>query len=666
MRNILFITCMIGSLISCGTSNQQESTDNHQIDSNLKAETSNVRELSVKEYQEKVYASWISQIIGNTYGLSYEFKFIDEPGPDKFPYGYGFTLETIKEVNGAFSDDDTDIEYMYLMQMEKHGTTPSYKNLADAWKYHVRDKVWCANRVALGLMHQGMYPPFTGYKENNSQYCQIDPQLINEIWAITAPAMIDYATDKSEWAGRIMADSMGIEPTIHYAAMYSAAFFESDVNKLIDIGTAALPEGSYYASVVENTKEIYNKYPNNWKKARQLIKQAYCIKAHYNRYCWEPIDACLNGACGVLAMLYGQGDFQETLDISCALGFDADNQAATVCGILGIANGLKSIPESLLNPLPELGWEKPFNDSYKNITRHDMPDASLTDLANRIAKQGELIILENGGKIIEKDNKQFYQINTEAEFMAPFELNSAPAIFLEPTKNISFEIYTGVGATLEIIDGNLPKGITLTTNGFSGKTEQKGSFKVRVKATYKEKSLEQDYEIHVIENLAYSASEILFNSKKSKSQDIEIIRDGISKMGESFSSEGEDELEKNDFYGYVWESPQTVNTIVYNCGVPDEFGGWFTSIQVEYKGAKGGWKKVQNLKMPVIDLENNPYLKPTFADYVFTFDPVEVTAIRIKGNAGGTEKDANNAHKGKRYWTAIAELSVYNTVELLD
>jgi hypothetical protein len=115
--------------------------------------------ISTEDYADRVYASWLGQIVGNIYGLSYEFQFIDEPGPDEFPYGFGASLERVKEVNGAFSDDDTDIEYMYLLQMEKHGIEPTYQQLADAWKYHVRDKVWVANRSALTLMHAGYSPP---------------------------------------------------------------------------------------------------------------------------------------------------------------------------------------------------------------------------------------------------------------------------------------------------------------------------------------------------------------------------------------------------------------------------------------------------------------------------------------------------------------------------
>jgi hypothetical protein len=222
--------------------------------------------ISVEEYGDKVYGSWLAQMIGNIYGLPHENKHIDEPGPDTFPYGYGRNTERLKETNGAFSDDDTDIEYIYLLTMEKHGPEPTYAQMKEAWLHHIKRRVWLANRAALGLMHFGYSPPVTGLKDYNPHWFQIDPQLVNEIWAVISPGMIKYAAQKSAWAARVTNDSWGIEPTIHYGAMYAAAFFESDVNKLIDIGTAALPTGSRFAETVEDMKTLYKKYPDDWRK----------------------------------------------------------------------------------------------------------------------------------------------------------------------------------------------------------------------------------------------------------------------------------------------------------------------------------------------------------------------------------------------------------------
>jgi hypothetical protein len=107
------------------------------------------RTISADDLQDKVYASWLGQMIGNIYGLVHENKYIDEPGPDDFPYGYDYAdtwfggrmTDVMRRYDGAFSDDDTDFEYMYLILMEKYGPEPTYEQIAQAWKYHVRDFV---------------------------------------------------------------------------------------------------------------------------------------------------------------------------------------------------------------------------------------------------------------------------------------------------------------------------------------------------------------------------------------------------------------------------------------------------------------------------------------------------------------------------------------------
>lgn len=218
--------------------------------------TNHQGKISVEDYKDKVYASWLAQCIGNIYGLPHENDYIDEPGPATFPYGYGRNIDRLKEIGGAFSDDDTDIEYMYLLAMEKYGIEPTYAQLTESWKYHVRERVWLANRAALAFMHYGYSPPVTGMQTINPHWFQIDPQLVNEIWAVTAPGMMRYAAEKSGWAARITNDDWGIEPTIHYGAMYAAAFFESDIHKLIDIGTQALPKGSRFAKTVTGKRCI--------------------------------------------------------------------------------------------------------------------------------------------------------------------------------------------------------------------------------------------------------------------------------------------------------------------------------------------------------------------------------------------------------------------------
>lgn len=633
--------------------------------------------ISVAEYRERVYASWLGQCIGNIYGLPHENRHIDEPGPDTFPYGYSGNLERLKNTNGVFSDDDTDVEYLYLLAMEKFGPEPSGEQLTGLWKYHIRDRVWLANRAALAAMHHGWTPPVTGMRQYNPHWFQIDPQLVNEIWAVTAPGMVRYAAEKSGWTARLTDDSFGIEPTIHYGAMYSAAFFEKDVQKLIDIGTAALPPGSRFAKTVEQMKALHRKYPNDWRAARaEMARMYYIDEPPITKTIW---NANLNGAAGILALLYGNGDFQRTLDLACAIGFDADNQAATMSGLVATIVGVKGLPHDLLFPFPEAQWKEPFNDFYKNVSRYDMPDASLKDMANRMADQGEKIILANGGKKIVENGTEYYVIDPNASYDPPLELVAGPLPDFETGKRSHYQFVLSSPArkaTFAIASGSLPNGMKLNpaTGQISGTPSASGKYKVTVSVSSSGKSAKRECALLVHgPNLAPAADEILANVKQTDTElrdslwlvvgkpmyasSVEVIRDGRRYgEGESFFSLIKDKADSNDFYGYRWNSPQRVGLILFHTGVIEENSGWFTTLNVEYQDSSGQWKPVSNFKIsPSLPSDNDPYDKPNFADYWINFDPVESTAVRIIGNAGGTKHWRNP----ELHFTSVSELEVY-------
>jgi hypothetical protein len=618
--------------------------------------------LPVEVYEQKVYASWVGQIAGNVYGLGYEFRFIDQPGPEAMPYGFAEPmLRRVAEVDGAFSDDDTDIEYMYLQQMERHGIEPTYRQLAEAWKHHVRERIWVANRVALCHMREGLDPPLTGMKEYNDQWFQIDPQLVNEIWAVTAPGMVDYAAGKSDWAARIVSDGFGVEPTVCYGAMYSAAFFESDVEKLVDSGVAALPAGSRFAETVGFVREQVKRHPDDWHAARAALAARYFGEFDYNRGAWPVTDANLNGACAIMALLYGKGDVQRTLDLCCGMGFDADNQAATMTGLLGIARGFDAIPESLLYPLADTSWALPFNDRYVNVTREDLPDASIRDMARRIALQGERVILAHGGSRVTVDGRDCYRIPRAAHFDPPFELSPPPLLRGATGEPMRYPFYTGRApeAVTWSVEGALPEGVTLQAGQLTGTPGHAGVSHFIVRVAGDGQVLQVPVEVRVRgANLAAEAIEVLCNPD-ARDQDLSPLRDG-DRRERTYFSIADHSRPKRDWYGYRWREPHRISALRYSVGRRQEWGGWFTSLGVEYLGPGGDWLPVRNLRIdPLPDFANNQWLKASRADYDLSFDAVEAAAIRMIGDAGGIEPDPANRHLGIHYYTAISELGVF-------
>ena len=73
-----------------------------------------------------------------------------------------------------------------------------------------------------------------------------------------------------------------------------------------------------------------------------------------------------------MALLYGEGDYTRTVGIATSAGYDSDNQAATLGGLIGALKGMRGLDD--YDPADEdfdsqWEWETPFNNTYVNILR---------------------------------------------------------------------------------------------------------------------------------------------------------------------------------------------------------------------------------------------------------------------------------------------------------
>lgn len=633
-----------------------------------------VEKISKEELKDKIAGAWIGQMVGNIYGLPFENKFVDEPAPEsRFPFGYTKNLDKLAKYDGAFSDDDTDVEYIYLMLMEKYGIEPSYANMREGWMHHIRDRVWLANRAALGLMHLGYTPPFTGAEELNPHWYQIDPQLINEIWAYTAPGMPEYAVGKSDWAARITSDSWAVAPTALYGAMYSEAFFEKDVKKLIEKGLRYLPQDDRYVKGVRKCIDLYKKYPNDWVKARQIIADEFYVNEDpMTKTIW---NADLNGLMGILSMLYGKGDFQRTLDLSCAMGFDCDNQAATVSGLLGVMYGAKALPEDLTMPVE--GWTLPFNDRYINVTRFDMPDASIQDMINRTYDLALEVVKANGGKV--QGDKVV--INPKARFNPPLEFCVGPNPDLtagEPA-DYSFACAANKDYKWALTAGTLPQGLAFDNGRLTGTPAKAGRYDITLSLTGNGKTLTKDFNLIVKpQNLAMKADTIYTNvrelneavldscwitfGKPMYAKTVDVINDGVKKGAGSvfYSLASASNQPKIDYFGYGWKEPVAVNMIELNTGCLEEFGGWFSSLSIQYLDEEGRWRDVGHYtSTPALPATDIVFFQPHFAQFLLEFPEVTTRGIRVLLDTK-TQDHWHKYTKKVSNFTSITELGVYD------
>lgn len=634
------------------------------------------KKISLSELEDKIAGAWVGQMIGNFYGLPFENKFIENPGPETWPYGYTKNLDKLKKMDGGFSDDDTDFEYLYLIQMEKFGCEPTYENLRTAWMNHVKDRVWLANRATLGAMHYGLTPPFTGKKTINPHWYQIDPQLINEIWAYTAPGMVTYAAQKSNWAARITSDDWALDPTVHYGAMYANAFFETNNEKLVVDALNQLPTNSRYAQTVREVVALWKKYPNDWKKSRQIIANSYYTnEPEMTKTIW---NANLNGACGILCFLYGGGDFQLTMDLGCAMGFDADNQTATIGGLLGVMHGFKALPSALYLPIE--GWTEPFNNKYINITRDNLPDAAIDDMVKRTVKQAIDVVCQNGGKVIKKGTHSTLVINDKANFNTPLEFYIGPNPQVEVNKPFSYDYFCegNKNYSWSLKTGVLPQGVTFDKGTMSGTPTETGTFHYSLILSNGKQSIEKEFDLIVRhKNIASEAKTILSNvtklnravldscwytfGKPMYADSVSVINDGIREGEHSvfYTLAAKARIPKIDFLGYEWDETKKISGVGLHMGCMEEFGGWFTDITIQYRDEFGHWISIPQYsstpKLPETDIV---FFQPHFVEYYLEFEPVESQAIRLLFDTK-IEKHWHKYTKNVSGFLSVTELSIY-------
>jgi ADP-ribosylglycohydrolase len=390
------------------------------------------RTITKEDLTEKIMGYWVGQLAGNYIGFPFENLYDDEPIPvfiDRY-FNYkdadslglrmnlndrrGYVGIMADAMDGAWSDDDTDIEFVMMYGLEKYGLDLTYEDVAKLRKEHINRFIWASNARVKELLNEGYIPPQTGSKELNEYWYRITSQLINEIWGVLYPGMTGKAAEWGEWGARITGDDWGTHGAVLFAAMYSAAFFENDINNLLKIGMSKMPENSPYLKAIENLI-VWSSENTDWKETRKLIHENYFEEVDGFKIPYPLGGAVVNGLSGIMALLYGEGDFTKTVGIAVTSGYDCDNQAATIGGLLGVINGAQSIPDKFTKEISSREkWEEPFNNTYINYSRDNLPNYNkISDMTDRLVRLTEKAIMKNGGKISEQNGKIIYSVKTD-------------------------------------------------------------------------------------------------------------------------------------------------------------------------------------------------------------------------------------------------------------
>lgn len=367
--------------------------------------------ISKEKLMDKIKGGWAGQTIGCSYGGPTEFKFngtmIQDYISIEWPDGY---IKHLYEKSPGLYDD-VYMDLTFVDVFDRIGLDAPVDSFAMAFataEYHL----WHANQAARYNILQGIMPPESGHWLNNPHADDIDYQIEADFAGLMSPGMPNVASEISDKIGHIMNYGDGWYGGVYVGAMYALAFVSDDIEFIVTEALKTIPEQSTYYKCMSDVIRWHKLYPDDWKQTwfecqRKWSEDIGCpvgVFANYN------IDAVINSAYILIGLLYGEGDFYKTMDISTRCGQDSDCNPASAAGILGTMIGYSKIPEKWMKNLREV---EDMNFAYTTI--------SLNKTYKMSYDQALQVIERNGGTVGEHDVTITYHSPVSVKYEKAFE-----------------------------------------------------------------------------------------------------------------------------------------------------------------------------------------------------------------------------------------------------
>ncbi len=309
------------------------------------------------KYIEKIYAGWLAKIVGIRAGASIE----------------GWTYDRIRHVFGELSgyptefiqfaaDDDSNGPIFFVRALEdsRNGFDIQAQDVGDAllnYACYEKGFFWwggygtSTEHTAYLNLRAGIPAPQSGSVEQNGSTVaeQIGGQIFIDSWGLVTPGNPDLAAHYAELAASVSHGGNGIYGGIFVAVCISYAFVEQDITAIIEKGLSYIPADCEYARVARKVMEFHEAHPDDWRACYHYIYDNYGY-SHYPGNC----HIIPNAAVMILALLYGNGDFSDTLNICNMCGWDTDCNVGNIATIMGVRCGLEEIDYK--------EWREPIND----------------------------------------------------------------------------------------------------------------------------------------------------------------------------------------------------------------------------------------------------------------------------------------------------------------
>ncbi len=292
-----------------------------------------------KALKDKIAGGWAGKMIGVTYGAPTEFKALSKTFEDSIKWKPSDAWQSMWQ-------DDIYVQLTFLMTMDQYGID------APAKKFHemfakAGYPLWHANMQARKNYYDSIFPPASGSPEFSMHSDDIDFQIEADYLGFMCPGMPQTASVMADKIGHIMNYGEGVYGGIFVAALYSEAFFDSDIEKIIEKASNSIPTESDYYKIIKDVIKLHLHNPTDWRASWKELEGKWGDIDICGAGSAFNIDAKLNGAYIVMGLLYGDGDPMKTLEITTRCGQDSDCNPSNAMAVLGVIKGFSGLPENM-------------------------------------------------------------------------------------------------------------------------------------------------------------------------------------------------------------------------------------------------------------------------------------------------------------------------------
>ena len=247
-------------------------------------------------------------------------------------------------IAGMARDDDLDYTVVGLLLLERTGGDPTAADVASEWLARLpAGQTYTAERAAYRNLLIGLLPPQSAGHRN--PYREWIGALIRvDAYAYASPGNPTRAALLAARDASVSHVGNGVAAAMWAAATISLAMVGVPPSESVPAAAELVPQGSRLHVALRQVIELH-RAGAAWEASLSAVAEANA------QYGW--VHAIPNAAIIAASLLWGGGDYQRSVTLAVAAGFDTDSNGATVGSAAGALLGARNLPRQWIEPLQD-------------------------------------------------------------------------------------------------------------------------------------------------------------------------------------------------------------------------------------------------------------------------------------------------------------------------